>query len=213
MAIQSPSATFTRFFLEDPVQKNFWDHIDKGLKEGCFQDVSETQSISVGFASWDDLFDSSFDYSSYHKAEYIAFNFRVDQRKIPPVLMKHHFRLAVDDYREKNDDKWPSRKEKDLLREEVTMRLLRQALPQPAAYEIVWNTEKQWLLVGTTSKRIVNAFWEHLENHLQAHPVPLYHYQWALRLLPDLGRERNTLASLIALDSSEALFEGMFSGS
>jgi len=212
MAIQSSSATFTRFFLEDPVKKNFWDHIDKGLKAGRFQDVPENQSISVGFASWDDLFDTGFEYSAYHKGEYVAFNFRVDQRKIPPVLMKHQLRLAVDDFREKNDDKWPSRQEKDQLREEVAMRLLRKALPQPAGYEIVWNTEKKWLLVGTTSKRVINAFWEHLENHLQAYPVPLYHFQWALRLLPAQGRERNTLASLIALDSSEALFDGMFLG-
>ncbi len=212
MAIQSASATFTRFYIEDPVKRNFWDHIDKGLKAGCFKETTEVQSQSVGFALWDDLFDASFDYSSYHKGEYVAFHFRVDQRKIPAILQKQYIKIAIEKYRDKNDGKWPSRKDKEEIREKVTMQLLSKALPQPTACEVVWNTQKHWLLVGTTSKRILNPLWEHIENHFQAHPVPLYHIQWAFRLLPERCRERDTLASLVSVETSDALFDGLFLG-
>ena len=117
MAIMSATASFTRFLVQDPVKKDFWDFVDKGLKAGGFKPTSEDRSESGGFASWEDLFDSSFDFASYHKAEYVAFRFRVDRRKVPSLLLKHDVKEAVLEHRERNDGKWPSRQEKAQIRE------------------------------------------------------------------------------------------------
>ena len=184
MGIQSASATFTRFHVENPVKQKFWDHVDKGLKAGAFREITEGFSLAMGFSSWDDLFDASFEYASYHKAEYVAFNFRVDRRRVPAILCKQQTRLAIQEYRDKHEGKWPSRQQKDSIREEVLTRLLDRALPEPSACEVAWNPEKKWLLAGSTSKRILDTFWAHLEDHLRVFPVPLYHVHWALKLLP-----------------------------
>lgn len=212
MGIQSASATFTRFYVEDPAQKDFWDYVEKGLKAGSIKEVPAGQSQSVGFSSWDDLFDTSFDFASYHKAEYVAFQFRMDQRKIPPILIKQYTRDAIQKFREENEGAWPGRKAKEQIREEVLFRLMTETLPKPSACEVVWNTRDKWLLVGTTSKQRLDVFWEHLENYLRIHPVPLYHVQWALHLLPPRGRERSVLTSLVSPESNDAFFEGRFLG-
>jgi DNA recombination-dependent growth factor C len=212
MGIQSASATFTRFHVEDPVQKDFWAHVDKGLKAGCLKEITAGHSQSAGFSSWDDLFDTSFDLASYHKAEYVAFHFRLDQRKVPPILLKQYMRLAIQEYRDEHDGHWPGRKEKERIREDVLLQLMDRTLAKPAACEIVWNTSRKWLLMGTTSKRMLDASWEHLESHLQIHPIPLFHVRWAHRLLSPRGSESAVLTSLVPPDSHDAFFEGRFLG-
>jgi DNA recombination-dependent growth factor C len=212
MGIRSASATFTRFHTEDPVKKDFWGHVDKGLKAGCLKEITAGHSQSAGFSSWDDVFDTSFDFASYHKAEYVAFHFRLDQRKVPPIVLKQYTRLAIQEYRDEHDGEWPGRKEKQRIREDVLLRLTDRTIAKPAACEIVWNTRRKWLLMGTTSKRMLDASWEHLESHLQIHPVPLFHVQWAHHLLPSRGSERAMLSSLVPPDSHDAFFEGRFLG-
>jgi DNA recombination-dependent growth factor C len=201
-----------RFHVEGPVQQDLWGHVDKGLKAGRLREITDGHSQSAGFSAWDDLFDTSFEFSSYHKAEYLAFHFRLDQRKIPPILLKQYTRIAIQQFRDEQKGRWPGRKEKERIREDVLLQLLDKTLPKPSACEVVWNTTRNWLLVGTTSKRMLDALWEHLEAHLRIHPVPLYHVQWALRLLSPRGSERAVLSSLVAPDSHDAFFEGRFLG-
>jgi len=212
MGIQSASATFTRFTVEDLARNDFWGAVERGLKAGSLKDITEGHSQSAGFSSWDDLFDTSFDFASYHKAEYVAFQFRLDQRRVPPILLKQYTRLAFQEYRDEHEGRWPGRKEKQRIREDVLLQLMDRTLPKPSACEIVWNTQRQWMLMGTTSKRMLDASWEHLESHLQLHPVPLFHVHWAIRLLPPRGRERAVLTSLVSPESHDAFFEGRFLG-
>ncbi len=212
MGIQSASATFTRFYVEDPSWKDFWGTVDKGLKAGSLKEITAGHSQSAGFSSWDDLFDTSFDFTSYHKAEYVAFHFRLDQRKVPPILLKQYMRTALQEYRDEHEGKWPGRKEKQRIRDDVLLQLMDRTLPKPSACEIVWNTQREWMLMGTTSKRILDASWEHLESHLQLHPLPLFHVHWANRLVSASSREGAVLASLVSPDSHDAFFEGRFLG-
>ncbi len=212
MAISSASATFTRYAVQDPTGKDFWSFVDKGLKAGRFKGVSEEEAQGAGFASWDDLFDTTFDYSSYHKAEYVAFQYRADRRKIPPILMRQQLREAVEEYRKENEGRWPSKREKEVIRDKVLERLMARVLPHPSACEVVWNPKKDWMIAGSTSRRMLDTLGEHLESHLKIRPVPLYHVQWALRVLPKGGSQLGALASLVSPESVEARVEGRFLG-
>jgi hypothetical protein len=212
MGIQSASATFTRFFVPEAPVSDFWSYVDEKIRSGSFRENDEGQEVATGFASWDDFFDSTFEYGSYHKGEYVAFTFRVDQRKVPAVIKKQYVRQGVQKYRDENDGKWPSRRERQEIQENVQSWLLNRALPQPSACEVVWNPAKKWMLVGTTSTKMVQTLLEHFENHFRLYPVPLYHVHWALNMVPLEGRLRDALSSMVSVKSSQALEEGRFLG-
>jgi len=212
MGIQSASATFTRFFVSDPVKRDFWRFANQGLQSGAFRQGAEDRAETAGFASWDDLFDPSFADDSHHKAEYLAFQFRVDRRKVPSLFLKQEFKAAVQRFRDENGGRWPSRQEKQKVREDLLDGLLARSLPQPSACEVVWNTRKGWLLLGTRSRRMTEAVHGHMESHLRMHPLPCYHLRWALRLLDAAAPEAALLNSLVSPESAQAREEGRFLG-
>ncbi len=212
MAIQSGSATFTRFFVPEPETGDFWSFVDEQLKAGAFQDLEEGEEKSKGFASWDDLFDSTFEFASYHKGEYVAFQFRQDQRKIPTLVIKQHLRAAIKKYGDEHQGRRPSRQEYMALREATEQALLRQALAQPSACEVVWNPQQKWMLCGTTSARTLDLLLEHFERFFKIYPIPLYHVHWAVRSLPLNDAQRDRLEALVPVQSSQALHDGRFLG-
>jgi DNA recombination-dependent growth factor C len=212
MAITSASATFTRFHVPDPVTEDFWSYLLDGLRAGCFRELEDDQEQSAGFASWDDFFDASFAHASHRKGDYVAFTLRLDQRRVPAVVLRYRVRQALQEYRREHEGRWPSRHEKEQLREAIHMGLLKRSLPRPSACEAIWNPEKRWLLVGTTSRKILEAFLEHFEKHFRLFPVPLYHVNWALHLLALDGRQKDLLTGLVSPKSTQALQDGRFLG-
>ncbi len=212
MAIQSSTATFARFYVPDPVTEDFWSFVDEKLRGGSFQECEDGQEQALGFTSWDDFFDPSFSYGSYHKGEYVAFNFRLDQRKVPGIILKQYIRQAIQKYRDEHEGNWPSREQRQDIRDNVQSWLLNRALPQPSACEVVWNPAAKWMLLGTTSTKMMDTLLEHFERHFRLYPVPLYHVQWALHTIALDGRQKDFLSGLVPAQSATALEEGRFLG-
>ena len=207
MGIQSASSTFTRFLVDDPVGKDFRAFVEKGLRDGSFRPVPADRSEASGFASWEDLFDSSFDGASHHKGEYVAFRFRVDRHKVPSILLKQQVQAAIREHRDKSEGRWPTRDEKLRIRQDVLDGLIARSLPQPAACEMVWDTRRKRLLVGTAGKRLLDTVREHLEDHLRVFPAALCHVAWARTLLDPGGPERAALDTLFPPQSSSNVLE------
>ncbi|MFZ2445425.1 MAG: recombination-associated protein RdgC [Syntrophobacteraceae bacterium] len=212
MSISSASATFARFFVPEPHTEDFWGLTDEKLRGGAFAEPDETQTQAAGFANWDDFFDPGFAYGSYRKGEYVAFNFRLDQRKVPSIVLKQYVRQAVQKFRDENNGKWPSRSEKQEIQERMQEYLLSRALPQPSAAETVWNPVRKWMIFGTTGGKMLDAFLEHFEKQFRVYPIPLYHAQWAMNTLPLTPRQKDVLASMVSLKSPTAMSEGRFLG-
>jgi DNA recombination-dependent growth factor C len=208
MGIQSPSATFVRFYVPEEIGGDFWGYVDEKLRAGSFEDLEAGQEQALGFVSWDDLFDSSFVDNSYHKGEYVAFQFRVDQRSVPAIIKKQYVRRSIEDYRGKNGGKWPSRQERQEIQENVQDWLMNQVMPKPSGCEVVWNPSAKWMLVGATGTKMIDAFLTHFEKHFRIFPVPLFHLHWAFHLVPLDGRQKDALASLVPARSPQAMDEG-----
>lgn len=212
MGIKSTSATFSRYHVPDIVTEDFWGYVDEKLKAGAFRGCDESGDVASGFTVWEDFFDPAFDSGSYHKGDYIAFHFRQDQRKVPAIINKQYTKQAIQKYRAENNGKWPSRQDKLAIQEEVQDWLLKRVLPQPSAFEVVWNPSARWLVVGTTSLKMLDAFLELFENHFRTYPVPLYHARWALHTAPIEPQLRDALATLVNVESAHAVDEGRFLG-
>ncbi len=212
MGIQSASAAFSRFFVPETITEDFWGYLDERLKAGIFKECTPEQEQSAGFSSWSDFFECSFDDISYHKGEYAAFHFRQDQRRVPSVVVKQHVREAIQKYRMENNGKWPPRQERLKIQEEVQSWLLGRALPQPSACEVVWNPAHKWLLLGSTSLKVIDAFLEVFEQHFHLYPIPLFHANWALHKLLLDDRQKDVIHALVSVKSPQALAQGRFLG-
>ncbi|MHC1742385.1 MAG: recombination-associated protein RdgC [Syntrophobacteraceae bacterium] len=212
MGLSSSTAAFVRFFVPEPTTEDFWGYVDERLKAGGFRECEGDQESSGGFTVWEDFFEAVFDHGSYHKADYLAFHFRIDQRKVPPLIKKLYFRQAVEKFRAEHEGNWPSRQEKLDIQETTEKWLLSRSFPLPSAVEVVWSPGAQSLLIGTTSSKMIDAFLEHFEKHFQVYPVPLYHVHWALNGLPLDDRRKDVLSSMVNVQSVHALEEGRFIG-
>jgi len=211
MPIQSSSATFVRYFLPDPLPVDFWSYVEEKLNAGRFRECEEGLEWSAGFTSWDDFFEDSFEYSTYHKGEYVAFHFRVDQKKVPPMVLKQHMREAVRKHRDENGGKWPSRHQRQEMLETVRTMLLSRAFPKPGGFDVVWSPSARWMLLGTTSSKMLEIFMEHFEKHFRLYPLPLFHVNWASHLVPLDERRKDSLNSMVS-GGIRALEEGGFLG-
>jgi DNA recombination-dependent growth factor C len=212
MGIHSASASFVRFHVPEPVTEDFWSYVDERLRAGIFKDLEDDQERSIGFASWSDIFDTTFAHAGYHIGDYLGCSFRIDQRKIAPIVVKQHLRQALQHYRQEHEGRWPSRQEKQQLREDVADRLLKRAIPQPAACDVLWNTQQHWLLVGSTTGKLLDGFLEHFEKHFRLYPVPLFHVHWALLQISLPPRQQDILTGLVSPKSIHALHDGRFLG-
>jgi hypothetical protein len=212
MGITSSSATFTRFFVPDIVTEDFWGYVDEKLRAGAFKGCEEGQDTASGFTVWEDFFDPAFDSGSYHKGDYVAFHYRLDQRKVPAIINKQYTKQAIQKYRAEHDGKWPSRHDKLAIQEEVQDWLLKRVLPQPSAFEVVWNPSAKWMALGTTSLKMLDSFLELFESLFRTYPVPLYHARWALHTAPIEPQLKDGLGSLVNVESVHAIDEGRFLG-
>jgi hypothetical protein len=212
MGITSSSATFTRFFVPDIVTEDFWGYVDEKLRAGAFKGCEEGQDTASGFTVWEDFFDPAFDSGSYHKGDYVAFHYRLDQRKVPAIINKQYTKQAIQKYRAEHDGKWPSRHDKLAIKEEVQDWLLKRVLPQPSAFEVVWNPSAKWMALGTTSLKMLDSFLELFESLFRTYPVPLYHARWALHTAPIEPQLKDGLGSLVNVESVHAIDEGRFLG-
>ncbi len=91
--------------------------------------------------------------------------------------------------------------------------LLSRALPQPSASEVVRNPARTWMILGTASSKMLDAFLEYFERRFQVYPVALYHAQWAFNALPLTPGQKDILGSLISVKSPTAMSDGRFIGS
>ncbi len=143
----------------------------------------------------------------------MAFNFRLDQKKVPGMVLKQYVRQSVKKFRDEHNGKWPNRAEKAQIQESMQEHLLGRALPQPSASEVVWDPSRTWMILGTASSKMIDAFLEYFERQFQLYPVALYHAQWALNMLGLTPGQKDVLGSLISLKSPSAMSDGRFLGS
>jgi hypothetical protein len=90
--------------------------------------------------------------------------------------------------------------------------LLNRALPNPSGCEVVWSPAARWLLVGTTSAKMIESFLEHFESAFRTFPVPLYHAQWAVHQAGLDDRLKDQVSATVPLKSVRAFEDGRFLG-
>ncbi len=203
MPVLSSSSTFVRFSAEAPRVSDLASFLAEVFGKAAFKDPEPLQKEAVGLSSIDDMFDTEFPYASYDKGKYVAFNFRVDERRIPAAVFKQFLHRAEKEYREKNRGKRPHRNEWKDIKEAVELKLLNRILPSPKAFQVIWNPSGKYLLFGSTREKVIDLFLEFFERHFKVYPKPTDALTLALEDTRLGQREKDVLSGLIASRSRE----------
>ena len=100
-----------------------------------------------------------FDVDTVVRGEMVAFALRIDQRRVPPRLLKAHLELELEARtKAAGDGGRPgrvSREERKTMREEITRRLLLETPPHVQAHGVLLDPRRRVLYVQSLSRRVL----------------------------------------------------------
>ena len=191
MSFTKASTSFTRFRITDPVPSTLWPEVIDRLRRFSFKDIDNIpEETSLGWSSFEDMLDVSFNQNPVEKGVYLAFSLRQDTRRVPAAVIKKYFAMAIKEEEAHNRDqgkKFVSRDRKKELKEQVMLKLRMRFLPIPAEFQVIWNTTTGIVFFASTQGSMLDKFQEEFTKTFNLHIEPLTPYWLASTLLPDTG--------------------------
>lgn len=190
MSLMSGAVNFVRYTVEGTLPENFWEFAAERIARHSFRDIDDTfDERSIGWVSVWDMFDSQFAYASYAVSDYIVLAMRIDERKVSPALLKKF--CAKEEERIKKERQLPklNRRQRNEIKENIQLMLLKKSLPTAAVYELCWNLADSTLLFGSTNKKAQEVLEEFFRESFDMHLVLQVPYMTAENLLPPERRK------------------------
>ena len=183
MGIMSASGSFTRYRIVEDVSQGLWLEVQDRLAQDCFQEIDDTaDENSYGWVSIEDMLDTAWAAGTPFKGEYVAFALRLDTRRIPAAVFKKYYQIGLQEAMAKAKEqgkKFVGREAKRELKENVKLWLLRQTLPVPAVFDVVWNMRTNRILLGSTQNTARTLFEDLFTKSFELHLEPLTPYYLA----------------------------------
>jgi hypothetical protein len=145
----------------DQPDGNIFEWIGECLEKHSFKGIdNNAEELSIGWVRTDDFQNTDFAGSQlFRRDRFASFTLRRDQRRIPAQLLKAYQQVAEHDFLSANPGffKVPKQKRED-IRDAVRLSLLARALPSPAMYDVIWDTESGLVTLASLSPKIIDLF-------------------------------------------------------
>ncbi|UZP68861.1 recombination-associated protein RdgC [Desulfovibrio mangrovi] len=186
MGFMNASASFTRYYITEPVPSDLWPQIPDKLKQFAFKEIEDTaEERGWGWVCFDDMLDSFWRTAPPEKGEFITFSLRLDTRRIPSAVLKKHVALELREEERKNKEqgkKYVSRERKKEIREQVQLKLRARSFPIPAEFNVVWNIQTGAVYLASTQSKVLELFEEYFSTTFGLDLEPMTPYALAVRL-------------------------------
>ncbi|MGE0193505.1 MAG: recombination-associated protein RdgC [Planctomycetota bacterium] len=153
------SQSVRRFRVVGPLPSPYEPAFAERLHDRRFRPLAPHEERTYGWVTADNLLVTRFDVDTLVRGETVAFALRIDQRRVPPRLLKAHLELELDARtKAAGDGGRPgriSREERKALREEITRRLLLETPPHVQAHGILLDPRRRVLYVQSLSRRVL----------------------------------------------------------
>mgnify|MGYP000894756334 CR=1 FL=1 len=194
MGIFKGTATVSRYKVDGPPPPDFLEFVDRRIRANCFVPIDDaTEQMRTGWCSAHDFLDTRFAYASYALDPFIVLGLRVDTRKLPTAVVRRELSLEI---RRANEDQGRvlSRHDREELKEKIALDLLRRIPPTTHVYEVVWDTAKGEVLIGTDSRTARDLCADHFKRSFDPlYLVPQVPYLLATALLPQYAAALDAL--------------------
>ncbi len=155
MAILSGSVSMTRYRIIDDVPPEAFSEAHTKLKSKAFP-ANEQEVSHYGWCNFDDLLDTEWRLSPPEKGEWLCFGLRYDKRKVPAAALKKELREVIN--AEISEGRRITKGRRQELKEIVTLRLLKQAIPVPTMAQVTWNMQTNAVYITTISTKFLELF-------------------------------------------------------
>lgn len=184
MGLYNGSASYIRYKVEGELGGSSKETALARLKESSFRELDELsgRDRSIGWVSVENMASVFFDDFHFAKDPYLAFSLRIDTRRIAPLTLKAALLREELNYKKRTNKERLSRKEKDLIKEQVKSSLVKKALPVPVLYDICWNTATGILLFFSANKKANAEFMDFFMSSFELALTPLFPYELAQML-------------------------------
>jgi len=191
MSILAASTSLSRYRIVEDVPRELWGEVNDRLRKFAFRDIDETaDERSFGWVCFDNMLDEQWRTAPPEKGAYLAFSLRIDTRRIPAAVLKKHVQLAMEHQLElmkAQGKKFLTRDQKTEIKEQVKLRIRARTLPIPAYFNVIWDTDKQLVYLGTTTDKVRELFEELFTKTFGLNPEPQTPF---FKALNDLGADR-----------------------
>lgn len=194
MSILSSSVSLTRYRIVGEVPDDLISDVPGRLKTHGFREIDQTSDErSFGWVCFDDLLDNTWKTAVPQKGHYLIFALRLDTRRIPPAVMKKYFRLALDEARRElaaKGKKYITRDQKTEIKDRVKQTLLSKTLPVPAVFDVVWDSARNVVYLGSVSPKVRQLFEDQFSQTFDLNLEPMTPYFLGRNLL---GEQKHAL--------------------
>lgn len=198
MGLITGVASFVRYTVEGEVPENFWDFAAERITAHAFRDIDDTfEEFSIGWVSVAGMFDAEFSEASFVAGDNIAMAMRVDERKVAPAVLKKF--CLKEERRILKERQLPklSRAQKTELKENVRLRLLKQAAPAPAVHEMYWSLADNTVTFFSTSAKAQGLFEDLFRDTFDLGLVMQVPFTLARALMPEAAEAIDALTPAV----------------
>jgi DNA recombination-dependent growth factor C len=201
MSLLQGNLSLRRYLVLGPVPD------EKLLLEGLSQDrfrpfEDGLEEERLGWCDWRNPLLAEPDPNWVSQDRFAVFGLRIDTRRVPPLLLKSHVDLRIQQVMKEKDLAFVGKEARVSLQDEVKEELLRKVLPTPKVAEVAWDLKGGvlWSTAGSgkTQGALVGLFMKSFGCELQ----PLAPLLLAGRLVPRIPVE-----GLMALDPLDLSLE------
>jgi hypothetical protein len=162
MGLLSGKATFARYRVAGRAPGGFGpEHLDRLARHAIGkQRLVSADGVEIGWIAGDHILDTRFDLAKNIVGDALHFELRVDRLKIPADLLRAYTMAELEGLAAANPSGRPSARQRREARANARERLEQEArdgrFVQRKAYPILWDSQSNELLVGSTGVTVVD---------------------------------------------------------
>ncbi len=205
MGLISGSGSFTRYWVDGTLPSNLMEELPEKIARYAFKSLDENsfEEHSMGWVNIMDILDNRFMAMEYLKEPFIAMSFRVDKRKVPQTALKQQCVDAEEKIKARDNLEFLPKTIRQEIKENARNLLLKRAIPDTKAYDMIWDTNSGVLIFGSVNNKLCDEFAEFFLKTFNLHLQPIFPYALAGRFLEKERGSTDALDSLLSINPSE----------
>jgi len=174
MSILKGSLTFSQYRIEEELPKHFLDFVREKLNSFSFSTLNTAERRkTVGWTSMEDILDTSFQMDRFIKGDFLLFSLRVDQKNIPPSLLKIETMKAEKHCLQETGKDRLYKEQKQDIRDRMQSFLLEKTLAVPSFYDVCWSVSGKWIIFTSLAETACLDFLSSFKDSFGFFPIPI----------------------------------------